>query len=178
MQRRLTLFALVFVSALAFVGGASACGDGDGRLTLEEYFERVKATREIDEGRFAPLQEDFATAFDPEAAEQDRIEALRIALGGAVDANRAAAEDYDDLEPPIEAAEVHNELVDAISDAADILDGLSDRAEDVDSQAELEELLAEFEEPELVEADERPKRACAALQTIADENNVKLDLAC
>ena len=157
---------------------ASACGDGDGDRTLGEYFERVKAIHEVDEKRFAPVTDYFSTAFDPEAAVQDRIEALRNALDEAVAANRARADDYDRLNPPSQAEEQHNELLSSISAVADLFAGLSVRAEEVDSQSDLKEFLAEFEKREFVEAAERPGRVCVALQTVADENNVKVDLAC
>lgn len=178
MRTRFVKLALTALAAAAFAGMASTCGDGDGDLTLGEYFERVKAIHEVGEKRFAPVANDFSTAFDPKGAVQDRIEALRNALNGAVAANRARADDYDRLNPPSQAEEQHNELVGSISDVADLLADLSARTEEVDSQSDLKEMLAEFEKREFVEAAERPGRVCVALQTVADENNVKVDLAC
>jgi hypothetical protein len=166
------------LAAVVIAAMASACGSGDGELSLPEYFDRVQAIREVDEGRFAPLADDFATAVDPKKAAQERIEALRSALDGAAAANRAAASDYDALDPPSEAEEAHADLVDAISEAADRLDDVSARSQEVASQSDLDALLAELEEPELVKAFDRPGRVCAELQTVADENEVEIELGC
>src|SRR5262245_15157420 len=146
--RRFVASVATAVAAVGIAAMASACG-GDGELSVAEYFDRVQAIREVDEGRFAPLGDDFATAFDRKKAAQARIEALRRALDGAVAANRAAARDYDALDPPSEAEEAHADLVDAISEAAERLDGLSARSEEVASPSDLDALLAELEEPEL-----------------------------
>jgi hypothetical protein len=178
MRTRFVKLALTALSTAAFAGMASACGDGGGNLSLGEYFERVKAIREVDEKRFARVEDGFAKVFDRDAPVQDRIGALRKALEGAVAANRAAAKAYDGLDPPSEAEEQHNELVGSISDVADSLEGLSVRAKKVDSQSDLNDLLAEFENREFVEASERPGRVCVALQTVADKKDVNVDLAC
>jgi hypothetical protein len=177
-RTRFVKLALTALSAAAFAGMASACGGGDGDLALGEYFERVKAIHEVGEKRFAPVTDDFSTVGDPKAAVQDRIEALRNALNGLVAANRARADDYDRLDPPSQVEEQHNELVGSISAVADLWAGLGVRAEEVDSQSDLKEFLAEFEKREFVEVLEGPGRVCVALQTVADENNVKVDLAC
>src|SRR5262245_17897563 len=108
--RFLGLFVAVF-SAVALAVLVPACGGGDDELSLQEYFDQVVAIREVDEERFAPVGSQLETAFDPDAHEQDRIEALRNGLDQAVAANRAAAEDYGELSPPTEVEEEHNDLV-------------------------------------------------------------------
>ena len=79
--------------------------------------------------------------------------------------------DFRDLGPPAEVEDAHNEMLDAFDDflasAANVIDGI----EGVESESELQAL---FTNP----AFERFVAACLALQEIADENSIDVDLDC
>lgn len=164
---RLLLAATALVGFGAFASGCN--DDGGGTLTLEEYFEKVaklddEQTRKSDEidAEIQDLGEDpspdqVADSF------QEQIDLL--------DGFRA---DLDDINPPSEVEDAHNEVVRALDAAGE----------------QFGELVTEFREAESVEAAfgafddsdfselEKAMVACRELEQIAADNNIEVDFDC
>ena len=165
------------VTALMFLAVgvvASACGDdGGGGLSLEEYFAQLDTAQNEVDRRF----EEFFTQEepDPNASGEEVAAFAGEAIAAFVSILQDAQDTFAGVEPPAEAEDVHNDLVQAIEDARDALEAAAD---DVPATLSLEELeMFDPFEP-ATEAFERVEAACVGLQTIADDNSVDVDLEC
>ena len=159
------------VASLLAVGAiAVGCG-GNGELTLEEYFQRVDVVLG-QTGEQLDVVREFDERVTPDSTEEDLLDAFRewfremaTVLGEGIDG-------MENIEPPAEAEEAHEEwlaasaLVEAVSQ--DLLD-------EVETADDLEDFVAR---PEFVEASERGSEACLGLQGIADANGIDVDLEC
>lgn len=175
MRTRSLPLAFIAVLLLAFGAIVAACGGGGEPLTLEEYFRRFEVlSDELDERSEAPEEQ-----FDEQTASTDSEEGLIDALRDFFRASRPLLVDYldgiDELTPPEQAQDAHNEILDTGRDLLAAFDNFFDRLEDVESSAALEEL---FEEDSFVDTGERFEEACLVLQEIARENDIDVDLRC
>lgn len=170
------LLAPLFIAALLLAVGAAgtACGggNGDGELTLEEYFLRFEGAQDEADERFEPLVEALNQEFDSEA---EQIEATRDFINADIPILRDFVHAVDDLDPPAEVEDPHEEAVAGGAELVEFLQDFTDRFADVESTSELEELL---DAPELEAASDRFDKACFALQDIADANGIDVDLEC
>ena len=82
-----------------------------------------------------------------------------------------------DLDPPAEAEDVHAEAIESGEAAAQALQALADGIPDALSAAEAEAFFAE-PDPDVEAAFGRFDDACFAIQTIADDNDIDVDLEC
>ena len=167
------LFVLLFIAVLLLALGtiAAACGDDD-ELTLEEYFQRVEGLSDEADERFEPLVEALDQEFESEA---DQVEATRAFFNADIPILRDFVDALDDLDPPTEVEDPHDEAVAGGAEMVEFLADFTDRFADVESTSELEELL---DAPELEAASDRFDKACFALQDIADANGIVVDLEC
>ena len=163
---------LLLGAILLVLGTAAAACDGDGGLSLEEYFQQLEAvTADADAAGdlvFADFPEEFASEEEQVLAFQDFYAAFVPIIADFLDA-------IDDLDPPAEAEDAHNEAVDAGRDFVTDLEDLTNELADVGSSSELEEVL---DDPELDAASDRFDQARFALQDIADANSIEVDLTC
>lgn len=155
LMRLLLAFPLLGVLAVACGGG----GDGDGRaLTLEEYMQRMeKINADVDRR----LEE--VSADDPSAEEGGRA---------YVKVLDDAKEKYRDVTPPLLVEAAHDEVREAVDEFGDALDAAADNATE---GARLSDLLAQGE---VVGAEERLNDALCAVQQIADDNGIAVDVGC
>ena len=167
---KLSLRLLLPIGVLLLVLGtlAAACG-GDG-LTLEEYFQQLEALDQDAEAGIEALElpEEFASEEEQVAAFQDFFAASVPIIAEFVDA-------IDDLEPPAEIEDAHEEAVDSGRDFVTEAEELTNELADVGSSSELVEV---FDAPEYEAASDRFDQACFALQDIADANGIDVDLTC
>ena len=169
---KLRLFAL-FLIAAALLALVAACGGGGGEeLTLEEYFRRIQALSDEADERFEPLVEALNQEFDSEA---EQIEATRDFFNADIPILRDFGDALDDLDPPAEVEDPHEEAVAGMAELVEFLQDFTDQFTDVESTSELEELL---DAPELEAASGRFDQACFDLQDIADVNDIDADLEC
>ena len=162
------------VVLLLVAGLAVACSDGDGgSLSLEEYFQQLDEAQNGVDQRF----DDFFQQEEPgpDASEEDIaafahgvVQAFATILGDAEGT-------FGDLEPPAEAEDPHNDLLEAIGDSRAALEGAEDDIPDALSLEELE-TFDPFAEAE--DAFGRVDAACKELQTIADDSSIDVDLEC
>ncbi len=169
MKLHVRLLLPIGVSLLVLGNIAAAC-DGDDGLTLEEYFQQVEALDEELDERAEALEfpEEFASEEVQVLAFQDFYAAVVPILAEFVDA-------IDDLGPPAEIEDAHEEVVDSGRDFVTKAEELTNELADVGSSSELEEV---FDDPEYEAASDRFLQACFALQDIADAKGIDVDLTC
>ena len=165
---------------LAIAAAGVACGGGGGEdgasgaLTTENYFERLEeiAVQYDEEGLAIEEEFDFTTA----QSEQELIARAQGFFREGREVFGTFVENLVDLDPPDELAEAHNEAVASGRDALERFSELAELVQDVETEAEL---LAAFEavSPE-DEALERFSASCLALQSLAEEHGVDIDLRC
>ena len=165
---------LLFVSALfVVVAVAFACG-GDGKggelSPLEKYFQQVQAPFQNADQKFKILNPDFDKLFDPALTEEERIAATRSFFGRSSAISKELLRELNDIGPPAEAREAHNELEAAAEALNQSLEALADHAAGAQTQSDLEPL---FSGPTFgfSEARQRLEDACSKLQDLADDND-------
>lgn len=165
------------VAVLFLTAFAAACSDSDGgTLSLDEYFQKIDEIQNDNDAKFATEE---ASAGEPaaDASGEELATFLRDSVTNSASTLRDAGTAAGDLEPPDEVADAHNDIVAAINAAADALDAAAD---DVPDTLTLEELTNStfFNDEDLNAAFEGVTTACNALEAIATENNITVDLAC
>ncbi len=170
MARRTAAPLIILALLLALGTTAAACGGDD--LTLEEYFQRMETLDDAANERFEPLVEALDQEFESEA---DQVEATRAFFNADIPILRDFVDALDDLDPPTEVEDPHEEFVAAGRDQVDAFQDLTGRMTVVESISELEELL---DDPELDAASDRFDKACFELQEIAADNGIAFDLGC
>jgi hypothetical protein len=164
---------LLLLAALAVV--AVACG-GREPLSLEEYFQRLEEIRADAFQRMVALEEEFEEV-DSASTDEEQIDEVRRFLDGSASSLGALVDDLEGLDPPAEVEGPHDDLVQAESDRVELIRDLADRLEDVESRSELEDVFDESED-DSDEVEGRLDAACLALQDLADEKDIDVDLEC
>lgn len=162
----------LWVMALVLALGAisAACGDGGATLTLEQFFERLQEIDDDFEARSSDLETEFANLGEEEFLQQAPPLLRRQAelLGEFVDGLSA-------LDPPEEAADLHDEAVAAGREAEELFRQQIDEAEAADS---IEALFTAFESEELTSAFDRFDQACLDAEQLAADNGITVDFSC
>jgi len=168
-------FALV-AAIVVLVGLAAfgvACKNGGGGLSLEEYFTQLDAAQnEVDR--------QFDEAFQleepgPDTSEEDIAAFARQVAEVFSTIFEDAEGTFGDIEPPAQAEEAHNALVQAIGDIRTAIDDVVDNIPDALSLEEMDAILGA---PEVETASNAVDDACKELQQIADDNSIDVDLEC
>lgn len=164
------------VSMLLVAGGA--CGGGGSELSLEDYFQQMGAiAQELDKNT-----SDLAQKYDEDVnAAADEEEALRLTAqffeDGAKE-TRAALDKVKKLNPPSQARDEHKEFVAAGEALVALFPDVIQRARDAKSAEDIQALADDLNGPPFSDASNRSDEACFALQKIADDNNIDVDLTC
>ena len=149
---------------------AAACGGGEEELSLEEYFQKLETISD-------DLRE-RGEAFDPETGELPNIDTLQRLLSEGVSAFQDALNEAENLDPPSEVKGAHDTFLQEARARMEVFESLADRAAEVESLSGLEDVFAEFEDPDSEAADVRFDDACRALEQVAADNGIELDLGC
>ncbi|MCH8855023.1 MAG: hypothetical protein IIA03_01975 [Proteobacteria bacterium] len=169
-MNRVITGAFAGILLVTFGAIASACGDSNSELSLDEYFTQLDvaisdlAERTSDNASEEP---------DPSVplAEQGEI-LISFLQDFSEDVGGVFVDDLEALAPPSEAQVAHSELLQAartfVTNAADAVVGF----ENATSQAEFQEAF------DLMERGGSPEQACEKLQDIADENEIPVTLNC
>ena len=161
MPRRMSVITFVIILAIAAGVGFGLLillDDDDSKAALTEYFQNV-----------APV----VNSIDDRSSEQVVREPNQVfATWGFVVFQ--TVNDLQDIDPPGDVAEAHQELMNALSDAAVELARLGAENQDVETLEEAALLRNQDEELRAVEG--RARTACAELEQIADENDIPVDL--
>lgn len=164
---RMVMVTIALVGLGAFAPGCN--DDGSGTLTLEEYFEKVdelddNQTRQSDEiERELDAMGEDASPDEVADSFQKQVDLL--------DDFRA---DLDDIKPPAEVEEAHNEVVRALGGATEQFDELVAEFREAES---VEAAFAAFEDSDFSEI-EKANEACRELEGIAAENSIEVDFDC
>jgi hypothetical protein len=166
-----TVFIRTVLAAIALVGFgvlSSACS-GDDALTLEEYFQEVGELDDEQAERSAEVEQnleelgddasvdEFADLFDDQVASLSKFGA-----------------DLDNIDPPEEVEDEHEEAVRAINAATEQFDAAIDDFRDADT---VDEGFATIDEADTSEID-NATAACRDLEQIALDNNIEADFDC
>ena len=82
-----------------------------------------------------------------------------------------------DIDPPEKARAAHNNLVNVELAGRGLLETILNRVENIGSQSEFADMAADLD-PMLEEVEERETDACLALQRLAQDNGIDVDLRC
>jgi hypothetical protein len=170
-MRRFATVPFVTLALLALGASAVSCNDGGGGggggLKLEEYFDELEgASTDLDE-RTASLVETLETSGD--------LEELKEAASQYPDILGDFIEDLEAQEGPSEAADAHQDAIDAGRTFLDVLSGVVDEAEQAET---VDEFVSALASDEVETASDAFTRTCLALQAMADDNEIDVDLGC
>lgn len=116
---------LILLAAVMAVGLiAPACGGGGDRLTKQEYEQEVS---EIGD-RFEDTAQEIFT--DPSLQNPTDLDESAATIREGADLFRDAADEFDDLNPPEDAEDAHDRLVEGIRGFADDLETAAQSFED------------------------------------------------
>jgi ABC-type transporter Mla subunit MlaD len=146
-----------------------ACGGGDS-MSLEEYLTE-----------FARIGEETEDAVDavatPDVGSNPSVEEGKDALATYFEEIREVTEDaraeVEDLDPPGEAQDEHENFLDEIDELLDALDTYADRIADADTAEEFQAATSDTSD-----LDATNFSSCDDLQQLADDNRIDVDLRC
>ncbi len=174
-SRPLPLLAIA-ASLLAFGVIAGGCiGGGGSGLTLAEYFQKLDALdntqSEQSDALDAKLESDTADLEEAEAVAlvQETVPEFIPIFQGFIDEASA-------LEPPDEVEDAHNEALEALRDFVAVFQGII--GDDLAKASSFEDLEAAFTSAEFSAADGRLTEACLALERVATDHDITVDLDC
>ena len=171
---RLPVFLFVAALALLVAAFAAACGD-DGGLSLEEYFSEIEPiTDDLVAGR-AALQPEVSAARDPGASEEESSAAAQRLFEGTAMIYSAGGHTLGGIDPPAEAEDAHIELAAGFAGVEAECQDAADAAAEVESRSEITELLRGCES---VDAFAHVRAPCRALEDLADDNGIHVNLQC
>jgi hypothetical protein len=157
---------------LALAALANACGGGGG-LSAEQYFQKLQAIVDetVQKESAAVPSEEEAANLTLDEQKQARIEFLT----SFVSINEEATGRVENLNPPDDIQDAHDDLVAAAKELTSTFRDLADQAQDI-APEDIEDFFntqvfgaftsAEFDE------------ACSAVQDIADDKGIDVDLNC
>jgi hypothetical protein len=121
------------LAAAAVLVGGGGCGGGD-RLSKAEYEEKMQEVG-------ASLERSFEAIGD----NPDSLDQLSEALGKSQDELREAADELEDVEPPENVEDAHDDVVDGLRGVADQFGELVEATEEGDPE-EIEQFMKDFED--------------------------------
>lgn len=175
MKLRLSILSLILLPALA--GVALAC-NGEARLSLEDYLQRLETIRDDATTQSDKLSQEFGEKIDQASTDDEELSALRDYFAGSATLFSDRIDEIKGLNPPKDAEDPHNELLDAQSDGLELLRAYVSRLDDVESRAAAEKVFEDEFQDDLDKTSQRADDACRALQKLADDNGIDVDLGC
>jgi hypothetical protein len=163
---------LVLATSLAVGGaalGAIACNDDGESLTLEEYFQEVDRIDNESTERFDAI---FETVGD-----ETDVDGFRNAFKEFAPALEDVAGDFDDLNPPDEAKDQHDDMATALNAFSDKANEIADGVDDIEA-SNADEFFTAIDEQGFTEAADAFDAVCLELQQLAADNNITVDLDC
>jgi hypothetical protein len=152
----------------------AACNGGGGEsLSLDEYFRELDQLQNAGDERINGIP---FPQVDPSAPVEDSRETFEGYFDEVVAAADDITSDISALDPPDEARDAHEEYVEALGGIEEFANNYRDRLAGADSPAELAEVLLGNDEDAAIT--ERIDNSCVALQEIADDNAIDVDLEC
>ena len=148
---------------------------GETAPSLEEYFSEIQAISDDANAGRAALSSEFQTARDPGASEEQSAAAAQRLFEGLAMVASEARDRLRGIDPPAAAKDAHDELALATAAIEEECQDTADRAAEVESRSDILELAVECES---VEAFSQYRVPCRALEEIADDNGIQVNLTC
>ena len=167
------LLAIAAGVVLAFGGLAAGCDGDGGELTLEEYFQRLDATFQDADERGEALGDPGGIVGDPQLSLEQKRDAVTAFFNEFLAIITDVTGNVEALDPPAEVEDAHSDLLTALRGFQQSAPGAIDKVDTAQSESEFEALGEEFHS-----GGEGLEPACLALQAIADQNNIAVDLQC
>lgn len=155
------------VISAALFGGWACSDDGGGALTLEEYFQELEDVDNETSDRTDALFENVSE--DPD------LDEVKDAYAGFPDIIDDFVSGLEDLNPPDEVQEEHDDAVAAARDFRAVFDDTIDQVQDAES---LEDIQTIGDGEAFTAADDAFTQACLDLEAAAEANNITVDLDC
>ena len=169
------LSALLLVAGLLLATVAAACdgsGGDDGELSLEQYFEQVDTIVAGFRQSTAVIDQPPEQTLD---SEEEQIKAYRHAWTTVLPIFREFVDDLDEVDPPEEVADAHGEMVAGFTYSVERFKDFMNQLAEVESAAEFS-TISLGPDSELRSAIEQLAAACLQLRSIADDNDIDVDL--
>lgn len=141
--------------------------------TVHTWSARPDATAGVDR-----LAEEFEEAAEGMETEEGLVEPFRDFFNRLAALSGDFVSELESIDPPPEVEDAHNEVVAVQAEGQELLEELNERAQRVESASDMEEVGAELEGPVFTDIADRSEQACFALEAIADENGIDVDLDC
>lgn len=176
---RAVLITMLSMAIAAFGAAAAACDDGGGEsLTLEEYFERFTAIDQNVDAEIEELFADFPDVSDEEFFANDaNLPLIKSIFEGFPRVLREALDELAGLDPPAEAEDAHDALLDAGRDLQAAFEQANEDIADVETAAEAQ-AISQARDEEVAPAEQAFDEACLALVGVATENGLTVDVSC
>ncbi len=158
-------------------GGGDAGDDTSASPELEAYFADIEAIFEDADAASDELDVAFDEAIGAATTVEEEVFTLQEFLVESRKNIEAALDDLDEVDPPEEVEDAHNDFVQAGRDLVDVSELFSEGLQDVETEADLDALNEELG-PGGQEAADAADTACFDLQDIADEAGIDVDLNC
>jgi hypothetical protein len=152
-----------------------ACKNGSATLSLEEYFRKVDDIQNTGYSAYATQEAAKGTPSDS-ASGKELAAFQRESWTITAAAQHDYAKQLGDIDPPDEVAGARNGLVDALNAAGDALDNAANSLPASITMADLQNGGPTGEE--LTTTSNNLIAACHALQQIANDNDITVDLGC
>ena len=171
------VFVLTFVTVLLLplAAIAAACGGSGEELSLEEYFRLIDnvgndAGAAFDKRSIEPPAQD--------ANEREIADYAHASLARSVTILGEARDSIDEIEPPPEVEQPHDQFLEALTTTINAVEKVADELPDTLSAAELGTLNQKLDTPEVNEATGQLGEACKRLQAVADAKQIDTKLEC
>ena len=130
---------ILFAIAALSVAFAAACGDGDDEITIEEYFQRITAAQDdlTESGKGVVIDGPFES-------EEDELKETHEFFDRVVPLLNDFRDRIDDIDPPSEVEDRHEAFLASWADLAEWHEMIATLQADVQSVAELDEVLDMF----------------------------------
>jgi len=171
-------FGIVALAMGVLAIAATACsGDGgDGeQAALEQYFQSARSLDVAYEEQYDLFQQQLDGELAGATIEEETVEALRNNFGANLSIFTDYVDGLDDLAEPDSLTDAHSASIDALRIYLERLQDAKDQLADAGSISEIETIYAD---EDLDAANDQAVRTCIALQDVATEKGIEIDIGC
>jgi len=167
------------IACLPFVAGVifMAC-NGESGPPLEEYFQQIEPLFVDTADRSTAWEQQLQDKLAVAQSQEERVVVFQEGLDGMASAFSALSVQLRPIEPAEKAKDAQAEVQTTTQALLDLFQNLWDRGQAIETEDDLDRLLAELDGPEITAAEKQQAEACSNLQAVAEENDLDVDLAC
>jgi hypothetical protein len=150
---------------------ANACGGG---LSLEDYFAKMDDLSSSYDQQNQDLQQQVEADLAKAGSNEEALALFKDYLEKSLAAVNDQLSKIEAIDPPDEAEEAHRGLIEAGKGIRDALAGVVNRFDEFQNVEEIGQVFT----TDLAAVGQRGDEACNALQDVADEHDIAVDLGC